>query len=50
MIAWRLADSVSLRRFLDCRAAARAHVELPGGTSLDLDGKSIKQVGKDVAE
>ena len=40
-------DQVSAALF---GAAARAHVELPGGTSLDLDRKSIKQLGKDVAE
>ena len=41
------ADQVSAALF---GAAARAHVELPGGTSLDLDRKSIKQLGKDVAK
>ena len=41
------ADQVSAALF---GAAARAHVELPGGTSLDLDRKSIKKLGKDVAE
>ena len=41
------ADQVSAALF---GAAARAHVELPGGTSLDLDRKSIKKLGKDMAE